>query len=371
MKKILAAALALLIALGFSACGNKTVGADTFLTDDIIISGTEDSIIEAADKNDDADIEEETSITEESIAENSDVSDNGSEEAEDENFYVDDDGFLHVSADDLDDELTERICRLLEAAANNDEEAYLEIFDVDGFWTLKIDAGYDGDPSSLRDKIIEKQKFVCSFICDDLRGSFDGEITDIRLALAESDLSNCEAYYIAFVAKGDGVKVFIDGAIYLTDETWSIDIYPYSVIDDAYYDLGFEELIKEELIAATRGDKDKYMECVNADLLWEIVLAAVVEDAEFYDGDIEELRNEFCDLCDETFESLGSALGESFGGKKVETPGFLQNEDISIPGLILYEANPVWVKNSENEEQDMECYAYVMNGETGVFLQLF
>ena len=47
MKKFLAAALALLIAFGFSACGNKTVGADTFLTDDIIISVTEDSIIEA------------------------------------------------------------------------------------------------------------------------------------------------------------------------------------------------------------------------------------------------------------------------------------------------------------------------------------
>lgn len=364
MKKILTAALALLIASGFSACGNKNAGADSFLTDDITISVTEDSIIEAANENYNADAAENTD-------EAPDVFDTDSEEAEDENVYVDDEGFLHVSADDLDDELIERICQLLEAAANNDEEAYLEIFDVDGFLNLQISAGYDGDPSSLLDDITVNRKFVCNLLNDDLRGSFGGEITDIRLALAESEISDCEAYYIAFAAKGNGVKVFIDGAIYLTDENWSIDIYPRSVIDDAYYDLGFKELIKEELLAAACGDKDKYMECVNADLLYEIVLAAAVEDAEFYDGDIEELRNEFWEMCDETFESLGSALGESCDGEIVWMPGFLQNEDIDIPGLILYEANPVTVKISENEEQDIECHAYVINGETGVFLQLF
>lgn len=372
MKKILTAALALLIAAAFSACGNKTVGADTFLTDDIILSGTENSITDAYE-NDNADTAAYTDISEGKTEEAPDVSANDDEEAEDGDVYVDDDGFVRVSACDLDEEIIERICQLLEAAANNDEEAYLEIFDVDGFLTVQIGDDYEGDLSSVRDEMTEYQKFVCSMLNDDLRGSFGGEITDIRLALAETELSDCEAYYIAFAAKGNGVKVFIDGAIYLTDENWSIDIYPRSVIEDAYYDFGFEELIKEELLAAARGDKDKYMECVNDDLLCEMVLAAALEGAEYYD--IEGLRNEILEaieyICDESFESLGSALGESFDGKTVETPGFLQNEDISIPGLILYEANPVWVKNSENETQHLECYAYVMNGETGVFLQLF
>lgn len=376
MKKIIASVLALAIAAGFSACGNKASDADTILTDDITVSETENNIAgitEAYGKIDIEDISENTEIPEESTAGTSAVSDNETEEAEDGNepAYEDDEMPEYIFADELDSELADKLCRMLQAASDNDEEAYLEAFDVDEYiMTVHTKHGYYNDLSAERDKVSEDQiQRYFRRLNEYLNGSFSGTITDIYVEKIEDIYSN--AYDISFKAECTGSKVIIWGTVYDNDGKWSAELSPFSIIDDAYYD--FEELITEEMLAAARGDKDKYMECVNPELLVEAALSLYFEGEEVSEDELEEIREELWDdveyLCETSFEDLASVLGENFDGRILEVQSFPYDDFGIFDSAKIYGRILITVKNADGKYQEIEGEAYDLGGSKGVILQ--
>lgn len=272
---------------------------------------------------------------------------------------------LFISEDELPTNLKNKIYELLRAAAAHDEEAYLDAFDIEAYAKAKPKEDQDFEEQCIGIRNWQTRHF--NELSEAFVGGFRESVENVHVVYMEEEDGT---YYVSFTTDVDNGKLLIDCDAYKYGDTWFAALNLWRVADYAYYD--YEPLILEELIAAANGDKEAYLNCVDVEML-NVVNTALLLDGDDPSALDEETKSELREIteyiCDNSFEDLSAMLGENFDGSILQVQDFAKKEDITLPNGELYGRIVLTVRDSENEFQEVEGYAYTINGKKGVWLQ--
>lgn len=384
MKKLLIGAMAAIIATGIVSCGNSADKTDTGKDS----SAAKTEAVSQASSEKDGEPSEEAESSEAAKDESSDMeidedsSDNktGDESSAETEKNNDGDGGngLFTDTEDIDPALLEKLDGLLSAAAQGDEERFLQIFDIDAYMDIYLDDSAK-DLGSNRDMFEDTAKIAFDMAQEKLGGSYSGELTNFIMeecSHGKADLVTAEEVYdIAFTIEGDlnsSATVFYSGGV------WSIELYDLSFVDmEGYHE--FEDIIIGQLNAAATGDRDKYMEYADLDLFTEVlVIAYSDEDSEYYieitDEDIEEAKVFLQTFLDMAFEELSEALDGEVDKQDIWVQEFefvdTELEGIDAKGARFGDRILLLVRDPQGGYQELEGSIYEFNGRKGVTMTI-
>lgn len=352
MKKFTAVILSLMIAAGMTACkeNEPADGSSAESTSSAGASQTKPDEMSSDKENSESVSEPESSNTEGS-GESSSVSD--------DEVILDENGEpVFIDESKLDPALTEKIYALLNAASNGDKDTYLELSDMTELFAVS-------------DGRVDEEKLIDNYeeLYDNFGGGFHDKLRQISLEKSESDSTDdCAVFLISFFAKGKDADLWIWGDAYDHNGKWSVKLKMFSVVENTYYD--YEELIIKQMKAAAAGDPDKYMECINLDILKEVfnhIYPNSVEDLDDETSESDEELEEFMF----SYEELNKALGKDFDGKIVQVQMFklIDTEELDMPDVEISDRFVITVRNSDGKFIEVEGVAYAFGGEKGVWLR--
>lgn len=265
---------------------------------------------------------------------------------------------------DVNEDITEKIIAMLNAAAVKDQNTYIELSDVE-----YLEKAY---PYDYIDDIGEQAADDFED-CSEYLGGFTGEIkivfcekvNDMIKAEADKELI-CDIYGIILIAKCPVTDVCIEAMAFDKGGSWAVTLSPSGEIEHAYYD--FEDMINEQLQAAADGNKDKYMELANSDLYLECAKAAWRDEygEEFAADEIQELKDMFNELTQDSYDELHELLADRYKNSYVfveEFPIETQYGDVTSYGRIV-----LAVFDMQGGYDEVEGYAYTDGTKRGIWL---